>query len=895
MTARERCYLDRNRVGEGLLLNEDDLSFTTSVDCDFNRKIIGTLPVMSGNYALELYFYSTSQDDLSSLTSFGVAYDDGTRLDTYVGAETQSYGMLCADGVIRNNDSDVATFTPIPERTAVGLELSLDPVSPNIKFFRNGAMVAALSGLPVGKAWYPCFSIGSNSPGDVSCQVNFGQYRFDKIKVWRDGWSTQRAGLNTIYVGMVQEAFHTLPTDTPANTPFGPFVIGADKVFVKRSPRPWHLRDSDGDGSSSLSMVVLDNSSGQFNALASLDARDSKFVLQRVSSPGGVAGSLSAARTILTGVIDKVRKSGGLIQITLRDSLSRFDRPMKMRRIPKFWDASSAGAVMPWGRGAMRNIRPRLLSEPDRLYLLNDGPVTNITLVSDKGAPLDPNSLPPQYTPALDHEGLQTEVLPEGRLAVDCSTVGPQYEIPGAQDVIAGIGDFSTWAVTANTQTSTPPSGWDFSNNASSYMLRYVASATNVMRLKTVVPWYPEHPTTPKYGDWIKLHTPPLLGGRSYRIKVGLLQAQSDVFLPGGPRRQGGFMLRTALSNDPADAITAHGIAINTNGMTSNGFGEYYTIDFTVPLGPARPVYLICTASSGNTAGSANGIAFMDVHNVQIELLGQFVSLPLSDARPQDVMYDVIVDAEGESSASYSAADLAALYASAGHGVSVRFEDTPNIRTDIIEAIADAYNAIYYTDADDMIRFAKWYMPDDPSAPAPVARFTAANVDVDTIEEDPVAAESFTTQFWLRRNVEPFGDGDFVTDTDIVTATIRAAYTGVGQQKYSSPIKPAQEYAKREGAERRLIPIDDIDAAKASVNEAAKQMTVKRKAVRFKAFYDGGSDTIGDGITCDPLTIYPGMIVVLHVPEKGYDELAVTIADTEAYDADGRLIIIGIF
>ncbi|MBA8886167.1 hypothetical protein FHW12_000358 [Dokdonella fugitiva] len=899
MTSRIYSYLDRNRVGEFLLLDDEDLSFTTSADCDFNRKIVGTLPAMSGDFAYEGYFWSTSRDPLVDLTSFGITTDDSANLATYTGGDLRSYGLVCANGEIHNNGGAIAALSAtIDERIPVGLHLHLEPSLAYVEWLRSGSVIATTS-LPVGKAWYPSFSIGSSAPGDVSGKFNFGQWRMDRARQWRNGWSQQTAGFNVIRIAMVQEAFHTLPTDTPASTPYGPFMVGADKVLVKKGPRPWHLRDSDGDGSTSLSVLVLDNSTGEFNSLLSADVRDSTLVLQRVRSPGGVAGSLAAAVTILTGVVESISLARGLIQVVLRGTLARLDRPMKMRRIPPFYDAASAGSVVPFGRGAQRNVRPKLLSEPDRLFLLADAPQTNITLASDSGAPLDPNALPPQYTPALDHEGIQFEVMPEGRIGVDCSSVGEQYDIPGASDVLASIGDFATWAVTANTQTSTPPSGWTFSNNASAWIMRIAAGGgKNVLRLKTIVPWYPEHPTTPKYGDWIKVTTPPLLAGRSYRLKIGILTAQSDPPLVGSSHRTGGLMLRTDLSNDPLDAVSAHGVAISTNGQGSNGFGYFQTFDFTVPTGGgSKSLYIIGTASSGSTAGSATGIGLIEVHEVSIELLGQFQSLPLADILPKDAVHDILVEIEGEDPGIYSATDLDALATETGqatHGVSLRYEDTPNVR-DVLQDIVDQYGAIMFEDEFGVIRFKRWRMPDSPLAPPPVARFTYANVNVDTLAIDPVAADGFTTQFWSRPNCEPFADGDFVSDTTLVTAAIRNAYTGEGQYQFSSTLAPAQEYLKRSGNGRRMIRVDNLAAARHETDNVCGQMQVKRMAVTFDALYDGGGDSIGDGIAVAPQQLYPGDVVILHLPDHGFDEKAVTVGDTALYDADGKLQIKGVY
>src|SRR5690606_5056723 len=126
---------------------------------------------------------------------------------------------------------------------------------------------------------------------------------------------------------------------------------------------------------------------------------------------------------------------------------------------------------------------PLLIDEANRIYQLADAPITNIAAMRDKGAPLDPNASPPQYTPALDASGAQLDTLPEGKFTCDISSEGAQVVIPGAVDVMNGEGILDDWPVALD-----PPTGWSDSSptfgtitrfgTANSYSQDYVAVFT---------------------------------------------------------------------------------------------------------------------------------------------------------------------------------------------------------------------------------------------------------------------------------------------------------------------------------------------------------------------------------------------------------------------------------
>lgn len=884
MSLREYASLDRNRMGPLLLLDASDEQFTTSQACDANRTILGTLPALSGDYAYELYFWSTSRSDLSGLLSFGVATAD-VDLETQLGTDAggAGYGYAAADGLVLNTGGTLETTEPQGERISLGCHLSLSPGDATCEFLVDGNVISTID-LPTGLAWYPAFSLGGGAAaGDISALVNFGKWRFDRLP-WRNGWSQQSAGLATITLALLAEAFRSTAADTPANTPYGPHVCNPGELFFSDAVRPWHLRDGSSYKPSQQSTLVLDNRGNKFAALLAADVKGSTVVLQVIDAPAGAVGTLASAETMMTAIIDDVQRTKkGQIELTLRGMLSRFDRPMKMRRIAPFYEPTSAGKVVPFGRGAERNIQPVLLDKPLRLYLLGDRAYTNLTLVSDEGAPLDPNAVPPQWSTALDHEGLKLETEAVGRVAVDGSTVGPQYDIPGAEDVLEDVGTFESWPGPSGI-TTTPPDGWTFSGNVGSQMIKYAVGSDTVARVKTTRPWYP---AGSKFGDYLELDTAPLIPGRSYRLTYRLVAAVSSEPLQGGPGRRGGLMLRTALNDDPLDAITTHAVAI----QSPSGPATNRAIDFTVPPGGSpRSLFIIATASSGSSAGSATGIGYIDMSDIRVELLGQFVSLPLESVSPTDLFTDILVEIEGEDPSVFSSDDLDAIFAAAGYGIGIRKEDTPNISEMLVE-ILDQYGAVPFEDEFGVIRARTFLMPEDPGDI--VATFSRANVDLKSVRIFPITAPGLTTQFEYRQNCTPFADGDLVSDTDLVTPAMRAAYKGRGQFQFSASVQPAQEYAKRIGAARRLLLVDDGVAARSAAERVVAQMTVKRMACEFTATFQGMK--LGLGPTVKPQQLYPVDKILVDLPELGLPATTMRVLERAPRVLGGLITIMGIY
>lgn len=867
MTTRTYATLDRNRIGDSLLLDESDLQITTNAACDGARKVLGTLAVMSGTYAYECYVWSTSRGDLTGLVSIGVAQPD-SPLDAAVGNDYNSWGLWPSEGTIVHNNSTVSTPGEVTERVCVGVKLELSPSAATCTWYVDGAEIASAS-LPTGKAWLPAIGIGSGSPGDISAAVNFGAWRFDTMPpTLRSGWSQRRAGIETIYLSMAAEGWMSDGTGAPANKPFGPYVIDPARIVIRRRATPWWQR-SGRSGAGATCTVQLDNSDGTFNVLRDADVRDAVVVLQRALASSGRA--TTAPRTVFTGVIERVGEPrAGTVELTLRDTLSRLDKPLPMRRVPPHYEA--AGDTVPVGLGAQRSVQPKLLDGPTRTYLLGDEPATNIVQCSDMAAPLDPNALPPQYTPALSHCAVALETDVVGRLAVDYSTIGQQYEIPGAADVLGGIGTWAGWSASSGMGdwTTTPPPSCTFS--AIDGRSEMDQPATGTMRIKSYTPWVSN---SVYMGEWVKVGGAPLLAGRSYRLSLRLTQATS--WPSGGSAPPGGLMVRmgdgTGPSNLPADAISAHGVAI---AQADVGGGRVYTFDFRVPVGADRSLYLIAACPN-----YLNGISYVAVRDLRVELLGQYIDLPMDGISVEDAFTEILVERAGEDAAIFNAADCAALDA-LGYVTGFRWEDAPNI-LDALSDIADTYGAVLYTDAAGVIRVTRLVKG------TPVARFDAGSVQDGTVRIAADPAAGLTTAFAGRPNCTPFGDADFVTDTAIVTPARKAALTSDAQILLSAGTGVAGEYSAAIGAERKILRIDDRASLVAEASAVVAQHAERRQIVTFTALFDG--DELVSGLAPEDVKI--GDTVTLHLPDRGLDEADMVVLGTSLAPANGTLEIVG--
>lgn len=340
-----------------------------------------------------------------------------------------------------------------------------------------------------------------------------------------DGWyEINTEGIANLYLTITDEAIVTARTDTPASQVYKARVVNAEQFSIKRRPSVWPW----GDTSIQLAafgQLQLDNYDGFYGFLVGADLRDTLVTIKLPQAMAfGTATLIEDAPVICTCILDNVTcDNEDVITLTFKDMLSLLDKPLPVRINPPFVDSGAANRMVPLSFGACRNVAPLLIDEANRLYQLHDSQITNVGAVRDMAAILDPNATPPQYTPALSASGIQLQVLPEGKLTVDCSSVGAQVTIPGDVDVLDGIGAFPTWS-----GSPTVPDDWDWTDEPAS-LLQHLGTAQgypvdNIAGMYSHISWYPP---LFKFGDWLSTEDDVLEAGKAYRITFKIYQTSS--------------------------------------------------------------------------------------------------------------------------------------------------------------------------------------------------------------------------------------------------------------------------------------------------------------------------------------------------------------------------------
>lgn len=879
MTARTYCRLDRNRIGPGLLLNSDGLSFTTSEACDIHRTILGDISASSGTFAYEMYFWSTSRGDLSDLIAFGVA-EPTADLEKFVGEESLSFGLKLIDGEVWNDNGVLDTVDAQAERIAVGVVLHLSPSNCTCDFMVQGNVVYTAA-IPTGKAWVPAFSIGSTEAGDIMASVNFGLDRFDTLSDVQ-GWLEFSAGIPTINLSLSTEAFLGIEEDSsgPQFVQHAPRLLNARTARISRSPTPWFHGGNRGAAAANVTLT-FDNSRGDFNELLRSDIRDSETILRWTLAPTRGAGDLTTSVRIFTGILDSVQSPNvSTVEVTLRDALSRFDRLLPCKKVPPFYDSSSVGHIMPIGLGAQRNTQPLLLDKEDEggLYAFGDAPMTNVTLVTDQGAPLDPYFTPPQYRPENGGAWIILDTAPQGRLAVDCSSVGQQYVIPGAADVLDGDGSFTSW-------TGGVPDGWNLPtappfpipvppNGSIAHVSR--PGHPDVLRIVSNVPY-----TAGTYFGF-PLFTDELLEpGASYNITFNLL---------------------TTIGGRDSDPTVKYGLAVLADFVDSArywispykdplvvplGQQQTYTFTYTVPRDASGdlPIILSCISQVGGTPPTSI-VCLVELTDVKVEKLGHYDQGPLLGISVKDAFTEILVNRAGEDPTCFSADDCDAIDSDTGYKLGFRYTDQPNI-LDMLWDVADQVGAVIFSDADNVIRIRRLT---DPSTGTPKVRITKADVVAGSIKQWPDAGTSLTTLGASTPNCEPFSPGDFVTDTVTVPADIRAKYQGAGQYLLSATVDVAQEYQAARSRERRLFRIDDSAQAQIELNRVNELFSERAMFMSLDVLFDDNL-LVGDGTQALVHELYYADVATIHLPDLGLDEQPASIVATSPACGSGVITL----
>jgi hypothetical protein len=353
-------------------------------------------------------------------------------------------------------------------------------------------------------------------------------------------------------------------------------------------------------------------------------------------------------------------------------------------------------------------------------------------------------------------------------------------------------------------------------------------------------------------------------------------------------------MFRSALSNNPADAISPHGIPLSVRFAGD----QSYVFEFRCPPGADCPLYIIiCTSRVGLTAV---GDTFGLIYDVRLEELGEYLELPLRGIGLDAFFFEWLVNRAGEEDTVYSSSDLQAIDTAAGYEFGYHVTEQPNI-LDGLRTACDSFCATLFTDHEGTIRVKRLIDPKDSD---PIAVFDSTNIQR-PISVDPDPASNLTTLIGTNRNYAPLTDSDFVTDFDTVTADIRTRFKRVSQYQRTSSNVPAGQYAFAIGAPVFDSLLNDPDDGQTEIDRVVgifsprvyddgTVSTGKRRRVTFTAYFDDLSK-LGSSTQCDVRDILYGSIVTLNYPEQGFDNTAVEVIGWEIFPFDQRIIILGFF
>ena len=888
MAGRRFCLLDRNRMGPLLALSETAVECTTVDACDVQRTILGDVAAMAGIYHFEVYVWSQSLGDLSNLFWFGVAPTDAPLSGSVSNAPVSvayspGLGEIWQDGALFDNVQQQA------ERTCLGLRLELTPGASTVTFYVQGAPVMVVP-IADGYRWLPAFSIGSDTPADVSLWVNFGQSRFDCFDATA-GWSVKRAGVDTLYLSVASEAFMASAAsgEIAAGQPFEPAMLNTSSMSVKCEPLPWFHRTSAERTPSSVCVMRGNNARGAFNDLLGADVRDAVVKVRRLDAPAGAVGSPAGATVEMTGYLDsKSAPKPQEAEVRIRGALARLDGPLRTRVIPPFYDEGAAGRIWPVGIGVRRLVSPLVLDQAKLLYALGDEVQTNVALVTDGGAPLDANAAPPQYTPALGGRAMALDTDPEFRVSVDCSSIGPQVPAPGVPDVLGGDGAFGTW-------TAGVPNGWTLPTNppfppavVSGGSIAQVAlsGGRKALRITSGVPYKPTG-TGYYYGFPVTSAATPLYPGVSYRITVTVTRSLGGANEIPAPKW--GFAMLSAFKDSAAYWITPYKEPINVPLGTT---GETYTFTYTVPRSETAPLPLILSCISKVDTPSLSYSALVEVTGIVVEELGRYEEAPAIGTTLRETLAEILVLRQREDPAIYSEADAQALDDATGIQIGLHYDDTPNVLDMLIEAV-DNWGGVLFEDADGVIRIRRLTPPEEGDDPI-VAVFDDVPLDDFAIVDD--LAPGLTTNWGFRPNCAPFSGGDFVTDTVTVPVGLRAQYQQPCQFYRSGSVPIATLYDAARMRARKIFRIDDTEKGTAEGNRVLGMFARNRRVVRFRQ-YMRADGTIGSGPSIAPRDLLYADKCTITVPSRGLVQQKIRIVSKETFlgDSDRKVILKGWF
>lgn len=469
--SRTYARLDQATLGPQLLLEQGGLLVTFDTDgASLNRNARSNQGVDIGLHYWEVIVGGDLP--LSGNVSAGIV-DEAVATNTQVGDVTDSFGYQAGDGLMLAEGSTDATVAEASAQDVIGFALDVDAVTPTLSVYLNRLLLHTFS-LPTGKTWHPAVSIGGETALELSVFVNLGRREFENSppEDYRPGIFIEDAGIS-LRIAPEGQDYLTRPDDEPPNTRYEGRIINPRSFVFKTGARPWtHAARGQ---TASFSDLDLDNRDGRYDTLLADPPRGSRVVLRRI-----VAGELLAtADSTLVAILDDVTApSRTVIRLHLRSILTGYKVPLRRQIYTPFVADGAANRVKPISLGACRNVAGILVDPIARRYEVHDAPLTQIAMVRDKGDPLDPQAVPPDYVPTADLRGIQVETEPVGKLTLDVSSQGASaLTPPSLDDALDGYGDMAT-------DTGGMPTRWIVRNSTAHMSISRVATDGGRLELR---------------------------------------------------------------------------------------------------------------------------------------------------------------------------------------------------------------------------------------------------------------------------------------------------------------------------------------------------------------------------------------------------------------------------
>jgi hypothetical protein len=483
-----------------------------------------------------------------------------------------------------------------------------------------------------------------------------------------------------------------------------------------------------------------------------------------------------------------------------------------------------------------------LRDEENRIWQLSDSSITNIGVLRDQGDPLDPTASPPDYALSSDAASLITQVMPVGKLTGDFSSVGQQYQIPGAVDVLAGAGLFTTWTVALS-----PPDGWS-SGGGGSFVREGILGGFPQDYVALVTATDPWVPGSGKFGYWFEFPSI-LLAGRTYNITLKIRGAVGGIPSPVGGAEYG-IRILSALDNAPSSAISPYGphAALSQPLWRDD---DQYTFTYQVPAGATRNLYVSIACSTGATS------AILSFYGIALELLPPTQpEVPLQAMKLAPFMKNIIEQRLGLLSSDWVEQDATDIDERTVYDGIGYYTSEPVTGEQALRAAADSYCAVIFTDHLGRIRVRQLIDPDSIDDLDIVAELDDSSIayPMNCVID---AATGLTTSAISKKNYYISTPSDFVSDTIAATGisfALRTRFQLQGQFLAVATVPLAAYYEFAKQAPPLVTLFDNPDDAQTEINRVNSLYSTTPNFYTFTVFFDGAdAQTLcrlifGDGI-----------------------------------------------